>query len=99
MKRLPMVFLFALVAVAALAALQPQASPQPQAAPELQTTQEPPVCAADGAPVAGAVPQATPLAGGACGCPKTTPVCCRNCNGTFAYCARSFAFCPECPAP
>jgi hypothetical protein len=38
-------------------------------------------------------------AGGSCGCPKNTPVCCRNCNGTFAYCARSFAFCPECPAP
>jgi hypothetical protein len=39
-------------------------------------------------------------AGGACGsCPKTAPVCCRNCDGTPAYCARSFAFCPECPAP
>lgn len=37
--------------------------------------------------------------GGSCGCPKTAPVCCKNCNGTFAYCARSFAFCPECPAP
>lgn len=35
----------------------------------------------------------------ACGCPKTAPVCCHNCNGSFAYCARSFAFCPECPAP
>jgi hypothetical protein len=38
-------------------------------------------------------------AGGSCTCPKNTPVCCRNCNGTFAYCARSYAFCPECPAP
>ena len=38
-------------------------------------------------------------AGGSCGCPKTAPVCCKNCNGTFAYCARSWAFCPECPAP
>jgi hypothetical protein len=38
-------------------------------------------------------------AGGSCGCPKTAPVCCRNCDGSFAYCARSFAFCPECPAP
>ena len=38
-------------------------------------------------------------AGGACGCRGTTPVCCLNCNGTFAYCARSHAFCPECPAP
>jgi hypothetical protein len=38
-------------------------------------------------------------AGGACGCRGTTPVCCLNCNGTFAYCARSHAFCPECAAP
>jgi hypothetical protein len=38
-------------------------------------------------------------AGGSCSCPKTTPVCCLNCNGTFAFCARSHAFCPECPAP
>ncbi|HJQ99420.1 MAG TPA: hypothetical protein VJ826_13990 [Candidatus Polarisedimenticolaceae bacterium] len=39
-------------------------------------------------------------AGGGCGkCPKTTPVCCRNCDGSPAFCARSFAFCPECPAP
>jgi hypothetical protein len=38
-------------------------------------------------------------AGGACGCRGATPVCCYNCNGTFAYCARSHAFCPECPAP
>ncbi len=41
----------------------------------------------------------TPEVGGACGCPKGTPVCCLNCNGSFAYCARSHAFCPECPAP
>lgn len=34
-----------------------------------------------------------------CSCPKTTPVCCLNCDGTFAYCARSHAFCPECAAP
>jgi len=38
-------------------------------------------------------------AGGGCGCPKNTPVCCRNCDGSFAYCARSYAFCPECAAP
>jgi hypothetical protein len=38
-------------------------------------------------------------AGGACGCRGTTPVCCLNCDGTFAYCARSHAFCPECAAP
>ena len=37
-------------------------------------------------------------AGGGCSCPKNT-VCCFNCNGTFAYCGRSHAFCPECPAP
>jgi hypothetical protein len=44
----------------------------------------------------------TPLvqaAGGVCSCPKNAPVCCRNCDGTFAYCARSHAFCPECAAP
>jgi hypothetical protein len=40
-----------------------------------------------------------PASGGTCSCPKTAPVCCLNCNGTFAYCARSHAFCPECPAP
>jgi hypothetical protein len=32
------------------------------------------------------------------GCPKGQ-VACRNCDGSFAYCARSYAFCPECPAP
>jgi len=38
--------------------------------------------------------------GGGCGtCPKTAPVCCLNCNGTPAFCSRSHAFCPECPAP
>ena len=42
---------------------------------------------------------ATLQAGGACGCRGTTPVCCLDCNGNFAYCARSHAFCPECPAP
>ena len=42
---------------------------------------------------------AVQAAGGACGCRGTTPVCCHNCNGTFAYCARSYAFCPECAAP
>ena len=47
------------------------------------------------APVIGA----TPAVAAACGCPKKTPVCCLNCNGSFAYCARSHAFCPECPAP
>jgi hypothetical protein len=35
---------------------------------------------------------------GVCQCPKGN-VCCRNCDGSFAYCARSFAFCPECAAP
>ena len=40
-----------------------------------------------------------PEFGGACGCSGTTPVCCPDCNGNFAYCARSHAFCPECPAP
>jgi hypothetical protein len=44
-------------------------------------------------------PAAKPGGGGGCGCSGTTPVCCKNCNGTFAYCARSYAFCPECPAP
>jgi|SRR5215813_13334111 len=39
------------------------------------------------------------MLGGGCGCPKTAPICCHNCNGSFAYCARSFANCPECPAP
>jgi hypothetical protein len=38
-------------------------------------------------------------AGGTGACPKTTPVRCLNCDGTFAYCARSHAFCPECAAP
>jgi hypothetical protein len=38
-------------------------------------------------------------AGGACGCRGTTPVCCLNCDGSFAYGARSHAFCPECAAP
>jgi hypothetical protein len=42
---------------------------------------------------------AVQAAGGSCGCRGTTPVCCLNCNGTFAYCARSHAFCPECAAP
>lgn len=38
-------------------------------------------------------------AAGGNGCPKTAPVRCRNCDGSFAFCARSWAFCPECPAP
>jgi integrase len=42
---------------------------------------------------------AVQAAGGACGCRGTTPVCCHNCDGSFAYCARSYAFCPECAAP
>ena len=37
--------------------------------------------------------------GGGGTCPKTAPVCCRNCDGSPAFCARSYAFCPECPAP
>jgi hypothetical protein len=41
---------------------------------------------------------ATPQAGGTCSCPKGK-VCCFNCDGSFAYCARSRAYCPECPAP
>ena len=37
--------------------------------------------------------------GGSCAtCPAGT-VCCMGCNGQFACCARSYAFCPECPAP
>jgi len=40
----------------------------------------------------------TPQTGGGCGCPKQT-VCCFNCDGSFAYCGRSHAFCPECAAP
>jgi hypothetical protein len=32
-------------------------------------------------------------------CGGTTPVCCMGCSGTFAYCARSYALCPECPVP
>jgi hypothetical protein len=47
---------------------------------------------------AGASAGATPHAGAACSCPKGA-VCCFNCNGSFAYCARSHAYCPECPAP
>jgi len=38
-------------------------------------------------------------AAGGSSCPKNTPVKCYNCDGTFAYCARSHAFCPECAAP
>ena len=38
-------------------------------------------------------------AGGACKFTKTAPVCCRNCDGSPGFCARSYAFCPECPAP
>ena len=38
-------------------------------------------------------------AAGGAGCPKTTPVRCLNCDGSFAFCARSHAFCPECAAP
>jgi hypothetical protein len=52
--------------------------------------------------VLGAAQLLTPVAqasGGVCSCPKNTPVCCLNCNGTFGFCSRSHAFCPECPAP
>lgn len=31
-----------------------------------------------------------------CRCPR---VCCYNCDGSFAYCATSHAYCPECAAP
>jgi hypothetical protein len=37
-------------------------------------------------------------AGGGCNCPKGQ-VCCLDCQGQPAFCARSHAFCPECPAP
>jgi hypothetical protein len=37
------------------------------------------------------------LEAGGCGCPKGY-VCCLTCNGG-TVCARSHAFCPECPAP
>ncbi|HUC44336.1 MAG TPA: hypothetical protein VMR65_09870 [Candidatus Sulfotelmatobacter sp.] len=48
----------------------------------------------------GAVQLLTPAAQAAGGsqCPKGT-VACYGCNGAFAYCARSHAYCPECPAP
>ena len=49
--------------------------------------------------VVGAIQSSTSVIAAGCGCPKTNPVCCRNCDGSFAYCARSFAFCPECAAP
>ncbi len=43
---------------------------------------------------------AKPGGGGSCSqCGGTTPACCMGCNGQFAFCARSYAFCPECPAP
>ncbi|HEX4826219.1 MAG TPA: hypothetical protein VFV19_18105 [Candidatus Polarisedimenticolaceae bacterium] len=43
---------------------------------------------------------AKPGGGGGCStCSGTTPVCCYGCNGAFAFCSRSHAFCPECPAP
>jgi hypothetical protein len=45
------------------------------------------------------VPGVDAVQAGGCGCPKTAPVCCINCDGSFAYCARSHAFCPECAAP
>jgi len=41
----------------------------------------------------------SPQFGGGCGCPKTARFCCTDCNGQFAYCAPSPAYCPECPAP
>ena len=47
----------------------------------------------------GAIQSSTSIGATACGCPKSNPVCCRNGDGSFAYCARSFAFCPECAAP
>ena len=34
-----------------------------------------------------------------CSCPKSARFCCLNCDGSFAYCARSMAYCPECAAP
>ncbi len=46
-----------------------------------------------------ALAQPSPVQAAGCGCRGTYPVCCYNCDGTFAYCARSHAFCPECPAP
>lgn len=36
---------------------------------------------------------------GSCNCPKYARFCCTDCNGNFAYCAPSPAYCPECPAP
>lgn len=88
MKRSSMVLLVAFVGILILTAVHLQASPPGNG----------PVAGA--APDVGAAPDAaTPQAGGSCGCPKTAPVCCQNCDGSFAYCARSHAFCPECPAP
>ena len=40
----------------------------------------------------------SPVVEAASGCPKGY-VRCRACNGGPGMCARSYAFCPECPAP
>lgn len=37
--------------------------------------------------------------GGSCATCPAGQVCCLGCNGQFAFCARSHAYCPECPAP
>jgi len=46
----------------------------------------------------GAVQLLTPPAVAAGGCPKGM-IRCLNCDGSPGMCARSYAFCPECPAP
>jgi len=40
---------------------------------------------------------AAPGTSAGCGCPKGN-VCCLNCDGS-TFCARSYAYCPECAAP
>jgi hypothetical protein len=44
-------------------------------------------------------PAAKPPGNSCASCGGTTPVCCTGCSGAFAFCARSYALCPECPVP
>jgi hypothetical protein len=45
------------------------------------------------------VPSVVEADGGCGSCRYPNRFCCLNCDGSFAYCARSFVYCPECPAP